>query len=61
MLLVAEVLFAIWFYKADNSIERSIAGGIMAAVFVTLMLMVMRMSRERDKEKNELASYKRKT
>ena len=26
MLLVAEILFAIWFYKAESSIERSIAG-----------------------------------
>jgi len=44
MLLVAEILFAIWFYRADNSVERSIAGLIMVIFFVCLMLLVMKMS-----------------
>ena len=44
MLLVAEVLFAIWFWKAEGSVERSIAGSIMAAVFVSLMLIVLKMN-----------------
>ena len=52
MLLVAEFLFAIWFYKAQNSIERSFAGFIMAAVFISLMLLVMKMNRTQDEEKN---------
>jgi hypothetical protein len=46
MLLVAEILFAIWFSKADNSFERSIAGSIMAVVFVSLMILVMRMNHD---------------
>ncbi len=45
MLLVAEILFAIWFYKAETPIERSIAGLIMATFFVCLMLLVMKMNR----------------
>jgi hypothetical protein len=44
MLLVAEVLFAIWFWKAEGSIERSIAGSIMTAVFLSLMLIVLKMN-----------------
>jgi hypothetical protein len=51
MLLVAEILFAIWFYKAQSSIERSIAGTIIAAVFVSLMIFVMRMNRTSDEER----------
>jgi len=43
MLLVAEFLFAIWFYKSENSLERIVAGSIMALVLVSLMLLVMRM------------------
>jgi len=35
MLLVAEILFAIWFYRADNSIERTIAGASMAGIFIS--------------------------
>lgn len=45
MLLVAEILFAIWFYKAETPTERSIAGLIIATFFVCLMLLVMKMSR----------------
>jgi hypothetical protein len=44
MLLVAEFLFAIWFYRAESSTERSIAGFIMAVFFVCLMLLVMKMN-----------------
>ena len=51
MLLVAEFLFAIWFYKAENSIERTVAGSIMALVLVCLMLLIMRMNRASDKQK----------
>jgi membrane protein CcdC involved in cytochrome C biogenesis len=51
MLLVAEILFAIWFCKAESSLERSIAGSIMAAVFMSLMLIVVRMNQTPDKEK----------
>ncbi len=51
MLLVAEILFAIWFCKAESSLERSIAGSIMAAVFMSLMLLVVRMNQTPDKEK----------
>jgi len=50
MLLVAEFLFAIWFYKAQSSLERSIAGAIIALVFISLMLLVMRMNRTSDKQ-----------
>ena len=53
MLLVAEILFAIWFYKAQSSVERSIAGSLMAAVFITLMLLIMRMNQNPDKDKNQ--------
>jgi hypothetical protein len=45
MLLVAEILFALWFYKAESSTERSIAGLIMASVFVCLMIVVLKMNR----------------
>lgn len=45
MLLVAEILFAIWFSKAEGSMERSLAGFLMVAVFVSLMLLVMKMNR----------------
>jgi tryptophan-rich sensory protein len=51
MLLVAEILFGIWFCKAENSTERSIAGLIMAIFFVCLMLIVMKMNRTPDKER----------
>ena len=51
MLLVAEILFAIWFYRAESSAERSIAGLIMALFFVCLMLLVMIMNQTSDKEK----------
>lgn len=51
MLLVAEILFAIWFYRAENSTERSLAGSVLAVVFVSLMLIVMRMNRTPEKEK----------
>jgi len=52
MLLVAEILFVIWFYKSQSSMERSIAGSIMALVFISLMIFVLRMNRTTDKEKN---------
>jgi len=51
MLLVAEILFALWFYKAQSSLERSIAGAIMAAVFIFLMISILRMNRTPIKEK----------
>jgi hypothetical protein len=51
MLLVAEILFAIWFYRAESSVERSIAGLIMAIFFVCLMLLVMIMNQTSDKER----------
>ncbi len=44
MLLVAEILFSIWFLKAESSIERGVAGFIMATVFVSLMLVVLKMN-----------------
>jgi len=44
MLLVVEVLFSIWFWKAESSIERSVAGSIIAAVFVSLMIVVLKIS-----------------
>ena len=47
MLLVAEILFAIWFYKAQTPIERTIAGSIVAVVFISLMILVLRMNRTR--------------
>jgi len=50
MLLVAEILFAIWFCKAEGSTERSIAGLIVATLFVCLMLIVMRMNRTPEKK-----------
>jgi hypothetical protein len=51
MLLVAEILFAIWFYKSQSSTERTIAGSIMALVFISLMIFVLRMNRTTDQEK----------
>jgi hypothetical protein len=51
MLLVAEFLFAIWFLKAEGPVERSVAGSIVAAVFVFLMLIVFKMNRISGKEK----------
>ena len=56
MLLVAEILFAIWFYEAQSSVERIVAGSIMAAVFITLMLLVMRMNSVPTKEENQNSS-----
>ena len=47
MLLVAEILFAIWFYKAQSPMERTIAGSIVAVVFISLMILVLRMNRTR--------------
>ena len=44
MLLVVEVLFSIWFWKAESSIERSVAGSIIAAVFVSLMIVVLKIN-----------------
>ncbi|MGZ6330846.1 MAG: hypothetical protein ACXWM7_07580 [Parachlamydiaceae bacterium] len=55
MLLVAEILFAIWFYRAESSFERSIAGLIMTIFFVCLMLLVMIMNRTSNKEKKQTA------
>jgi DMSO/TMAO reductase YedYZ heme-binding membrane subunit len=52
MLLVAEILFAIWFYKSQSSVERTIAGSIMALVFICLMLFVLKMNRTTDQPKN---------
>ena len=57
MLLVAEILFAIWFYRADNSVERSIAGLIMAIFFVCLMLLIMKMNKIPYKEKFKHRSF----
>ena len=51
MLLVAEILFAIWFYKSQSSIERTIAGSILALVFISLMILVFRMNGTTNKEK----------
>ena len=51
MLLVAEILFAIWFCKAESSMERSIAGSLMALVFISLMLLIMRLNQTPDKKK----------
>jgi hypothetical protein len=50
MLLVAEILFAIWFYKAQSSVERTIAGFIIAVVFLSLMLLIMRINQNPEKE-----------
>ncbi len=44
MLLVAEILFSIWFWKADSSTERSVAGSIMATIFVCLMMAVLKIN-----------------
>jgi len=54
MLLVAEILFAIWFYKAQSSVERSIAGSILAVVFLSLMLLIMKIN-QTSKHENERA------
>jgi len=51
MLLVAEILFALWFWKAESSIERSLAGSIMAAVFISLMMIVLKFNWASGKEK----------
>jgi hypothetical protein len=50
MLLMAEILFVIWFYKSQSPIERIIAGSIMAIVY--LMLSVLRMNRIRQRKKS---------
>jgi hypothetical protein len=50
MLLVAEILFAIWFYKSQSSMERTIAGSILALVFISLMILVLRINRTVNKE-----------
>ncbi len=54
MLLVAEILFTIWFCKAENPAERSLAGLIIAAVFVSLMIIAMRMNRTPNVEKMQI-------
>jgi hypothetical protein len=51
MLLVAEFLFAIWFFKAQNSTERTIAGSVMSLVFISLILSVLKMNQTPIKEK----------
>jgi len=51
MLLVAEILFALWFWKAESSMERSLAGSIMATVFISLMMIVLKFNRASGKEK----------
>jgi hypothetical protein len=50
MLLVAEILFAIWFYKSQCSMDRTIAGSIMAMVFISLMILVLKINRNIDSE-----------
>jgi ABC-type thiamin/hydroxymethylpyrimidine transport system permease subunit len=45
MLLVAEILFAIWLFKAQSSPERTAAGILMALVFISLMMFVSKMNR----------------
>jgi hypothetical protein len=44
MLLVVEILFAIWFYKSQSPLERTIAGSIIAIVFISLMLLILRIA-----------------
>jgi len=61
MLLVAEILFTVWFCKAEGSTERTIAGSIIAAVFVSLMLSIIRMNRPSDKEKMQQSDYSKST
>jgi hypothetical protein len=53
MLLVSEILFVIWFYKSQSSTERTIAGSIMALVFISLMILILRMNSTPDTERNE--------
>jgi hypothetical protein len=62
MLLVSEILFAIWFYKSQSSTERTIAGSIMALIFLSLMILILRMNRTTEQEKTNdsntnLSSY----
>ncbi len=45
MLLVIEVLFTLWFWKADSSVERSIAGTIIAVIFIFLMILVLKINK----------------
>lgn len=52
MLLVAEILFAIWFFKAQSSVERSIEGSLMAIVFISLMLLVLKLNKTPETKKN---------
>jgi F0F1-type ATP synthase assembly protein I len=61
MLLVAEILFAIWFYKSQSSIERTIAGSILALVFICLMIFVLRMNRTElpTKKKHKCSFYEK--
>ena len=50
MLLVMEVLFVVWFSKAEGSTERSIAGIVMAIIFLFLMLLVLKINRIEKKQ-----------
>ncbi len=49
MLLVAEFLFAIWFWKAEGPMERGVAGLILAVVFVSLTVIVLKMNQTQAK------------
>jgi hypothetical protein len=51
MLLVAEFLFAIWFWKTEGPIERGVAGLILAVVFVSLAVIVLKMNKTQAKKK----------
>jgi len=61
MLLVAEILFSIWFWKAESSIERGVAGSIMAVVLVSLMIIVLKFNRAPSKEKRQMHKTRLKT
>jgi hypothetical protein len=55
MLLVAEIFFAIWFWKAEGSIERSIAGSVIASVFLSLMILVLKMNNSHKEREHYVA------
>jgi hypothetical protein len=61
LLLVAEILFSIWFWRAESSIERGVAGSIMAVVLVSLMIIVLKFNRAPSKEKRQMHKPRLKT
>jgi len=54
MLLVAEILFSIWFWKAEAPYERGVAGFDNGRGLSLLMIIVLKFNRAPSKEKRQM-------